>query len=229
MGATSAADAQEVASVSRALHAHFEGLQSDMPRSTSAISPNGFASLQRLNVNLHMVVLENLQNQEDVYQLWLGMAVSAADDAAAHGQPTTTLVAELTAVFDRTVAKLIKKPGLVAGAPLDHGGLFGSVLGLVRNGEAAALVVTKNFAPSGKAAATALYRALNMLDFNYGGSLSLPCAVNALVAAIAATEDSGVAIDAALTLARIEAKIAMTSGEMVPIVTEAGTSRWWAV
>jgi hypothetical protein len=200
-----------------------------MPRSTSAISPNGFASLQRLNVNLRMVVLEDLINQEAVYQLWLGMAVSAADDAAAHGQPTTTLVAELTAVFDRTVAKLIKKPGLVAGAPLDHGGLFGSVLGLVRNGEAAALVVTKNFAPSGKAAATALYRALNMLDFNYGGSLSLPCAVNALVAAIAATEDSGVAIDAALTLARIEAKIAMTSGEMVPIVTEAGTSRWWAV
>ena len=67
-----------------------------MPHSTTAISPNGFASLQRLNVNLHI--------QEAVYQFRFGMAVSAADDAAAHGQPITTLVAELTAVFDRTVA-----------------------------------------------------------------------------------------------------------------------------
>jgi hypothetical protein len=68
-----------------------------------------------------------------------------------------------------------------------------------------------------------------MLDFNHGGSLNLPYAVSALVSAIAATEESGVAIGAALTLARIEAKIAITSGEMVPLVTEAGTSTWWAV
>jgi hypothetical protein len=31
-----------------------------MPHSTTAISPNGFALLQRLNVNLHMVVLDDL-------------------------------------------------------------------------------------------------------------------------------------------------------------------------
>jgi len=38
-----------------------------------------------------------------------------------------------------------------------------------------------------------------------------------------------VAIDAALTLARIEAKIAISSSEMVPLVIEAGTSTLWAV
>jgi hypothetical protein len=141
-----------------------------MPHSTNAISPNGFASLQRLNVNLHMVVLDDLQNQETVYQFWLDMAVSAASDAAAHGHPSTTLVAELTSAFDRTAAKLIKKLNLGAVSHLIHGGLFDSVLGLVRKGEAAALVVAKHFAPPGKAAATALYRALDMLDFNHGGS-----------------------------------------------------------
>jgi hypothetical protein len=102
--------------------------------------------------------------------------------------------------------------------------LFDSVFGLVRKGEAAALVVAKHFALSGKAAATALNRALDLLDFAHGGSLNLSHAVNALVSAISATEESGVAIDAALTLARIEAKIAISSSEMIPLVTEAGAS-----
>jgi hypothetical protein len=70
---------------------------------------------------------------------------------------------------------------------------------------------------------------LDQLDFSHGGGLNLPHAVNALVPAISATEESGVAIDAALTLARIEAKIAISSSEMVPLVTEAGTSTLWAV
>jgi hypothetical protein len=50
--AKSATDAQRVASAPRALSAHVEGLQSDMPLATAAISPNGHASLQRLHVNL---------------------------------------------------------------------------------------------------------------------------------------------------------------------------------
>ena len=227
--AKSATDAQKVASVPRALRAHVEGLQCDMPHSTNAISPNGFASLRRLNVNLLVVVLDDLQNQKTVYQFWLDMAVSAADDAVAHGHPSTTLVAELAAAFDRTAAKLIKKLNLGPVLHLNHGGLFESVFGLVRKGEAAALVVAKHFAPPGKAAATALYRALVTLDFSHGGSLDRPHAANALVSAISATEESGVAIDAALTLARIGAKIAITSSEMVPLVTEAGTSTLRAV
>jgi hypothetical protein len=125
--------------------------------------------------------------------------------------------------------KLIKKLNLGPVSHLNHGGLFDSAFGLVRKGEAAALVVAKHFSPPGKAAATALYRALDLLDFSHGGGLNLPYAVNALVSAISATEESGVAIDAALTLARIEAKIAITSSEMVPLVTEASTPTLWAV
>jgi hypothetical protein len=227
--AKSATDAQRVASVPRALRAHVEGLQSDMPHATAAISPNGFASLQRLHVNLHMVLLDDLETQEAVFQQWLEIAESAADDATAHGYPSTTLVAELTATFDRTVAKLINKHKLGPGSPLNHGGLFDSVFGLVRKGEAAALVVAKHFTPPGKAAATALHHALDLLDFTHGGGLNLPYAVNALVSAISATEESGVAIDAPLILARIEAKIAISSSEMVPLVTEAGTPALWAV
>jgi hypothetical protein len=145
--AKSATDAQRVTSDSRALRAHVEGLQSDMPHATTAISPNGFASLKRLHVNLHMVLLDDLQTQEAVFQPWLEIVVSASDDALAHGHPPTTLVAELTAAFDRTVAKLIKKLKLSPVSPLNQGGLFDSVLGLVRKGEAAALVVAKHFAP----------------------------------------------------------------------------------
>jgi N-acetylglucosamine kinase-like BadF-type ATPase len=176
-----------------------------------------------------MVLLDDLQTQETMFQQWLEIAVSAADDATAHGHPSTTLVAELTAAFDRTVAKLINKLKLSPGSHLNHGGLFDSVFGLVRKGETASLVVAKHFAPSGKAAATALHRALDLLDFIHGGGLNLPYAANAHVSAISATEESGVAIDTALTLARIEAKIAISPSEMVPLVTEAGTSTLWAV
>jgi len=61
--AKSATDAQRVASLSRALSAHVENLQSDMPHATNAISPNSYASLQRLHVNLRPVLLDDLQNQ----------------------------------------------------------------------------------------------------------------------------------------------------------------------
>jgi hypothetical protein len=227
--AKSAIDAQRVASLSRALSAHVENLQSDMPHATNAISPNGYASLQRLHVNLRPVLLDDLQNQEIVFNVWLDLAKAADDDDAAHGRPSTTLVAELTHTFDRTVAKLVGKLELGPGSPLNHGGLFDSVFGLVRKGEAAALVVAKHFAPSGTAASTALNRALDLLDFVHGGGLNLSYAVNALASAISATEESGVAYNAALTLARIEAKIAISSSEMVPLVTEAGASTFWAV
>jgi hypothetical protein len=202
-----------------------------MPHATNAISPNGYASLQRLHVNLRPVLLDDLQNQEIVFNVWLDLAKAADDDDAAHGRPSTTLVAELTHTFDRTVAKLVRKLELGPGSPLNHGGLFDSVFGLVRKGEAAALVVAKHFAPSGTAASTALNRALNLLDFVHGGGLNLSYAVNALASAISATEESGVAYNAALTLARIEAKIAISSSEiyMVPLVTEAGASTFWAV
>jgi hypothetical protein len=227
--AKSATDAQRVASVSRALSAHVEGLQSDMPHATAAISPNSHASLQRLHVNLHIVLLDDMKTQDIVFQEWLDLATAAEDDDAAQGHPSTTLVAELTKTFDRTVAKLIKKLELGPGSHLNHGGLFGSVFGLVRKGEAAALVVAKHFAPPGTAAATAPNRALDLLDFVHGGGLNLTYAVNALASAISATEESGVAYDAALTLARIEAKIAISSSEMTPLVTEAGASTFWAV
>jgi hypothetical protein len=150
--AKSATDAQRVASLSRALSAHVENLQSDMPHATNAISPNGYASLERLHVNLRPVLLDDLQNQEIVFSVWLDLAKAADDDDAAHGRPSTTLVAELTHTFDRTVAKLVGKLELGPGSPLNHGGLFDSVFGLVRKGEAAALVVAKHFAPSGTAA-----------------------------------------------------------------------------
>jgi hypothetical protein len=135
----------------------------------------------------------------------------------------------LGGTFDRTVARLVKKLELGPGSHLNHGGLFDSVFGLVRKCEAAALVVAKHLAPSGKSAATALNRALDLLDFVHGGSLNLSHAVNTLVSAISATEESGVAFDAALTLARIEAKIAISSSEMTPLVTEAGAPILWAV
>ena len=229
--AKSATDAQRVASVSRALSAHVEGLQSDMPHATNAISPNGYASLQQLHANLCTVLLDDLQIQEFVFNVWLDLAKAADDDDAAHGLPSTTLVAELTHYFDRTVAKIVRKLKHGPGSPLNHGGLFDSVFGLVRKGEAAALVVAKHFAPSGTAASTALNRALDLLDFVHGGGLNLSYAVNALASAISATEESGVAYNAALTLARIEAKIAISSSEiyMVPLVTEAGASTFWAV
>jgi hypothetical protein len=70
---------------------------------------------------------------------------------------------------------------------------------------------------------------LNLLDFIHGGGLNLPYAANALVSAISATYESGVAIDAALAFARIETKIAISSSEMMPLVTEAGTSTLWAM
>jgi hypothetical protein len=70
---------------------------------------------------------------------------------------------------------------------------------------------------------------LDLLDFAHGGGLNLSHAVNALVSAISATEESGVAFDAALTLARIEAKIAISPSKMIPLVTEAGASTFWAV
>jgi hypothetical protein len=229
--AKSAIDAQRVASLSRALSAHVENLQSDMPHATNAISPNGYASLERLHVNLRPVLLDDLQNQEIVFNVWLDLAKAADDDDAAHGRPSTTLVAELTHTFDRTVAKLVGKLELGPGSPLNHGGLFDSVFGLVRKGEAAALVVAKHFAPSGTAASTALNRALDKLNFVHGGGLNLSHAVNALASAISATEESGAAYNAALTLARIEAKIAISSSDiyMVPLVTEAGASTFWAV
>jgi len=229
--AKSATDAQRVASAFRALSAHVEGLQSDMPLATAAISPNGYASLQRLHINLHMVLLDDLQNQEIVFNVWLDLAKAAAEDDAAHGRPSTTLVAELTHTFDRTVAKLVGKLKLGPGSHLNHGGLFDSLYGLVRKGEAAALVVAKHFAPSGTSAATALNRSLDMLDFAHGGALNLSHAVSALTSAISDAEESGVAYNAALTLARIEAKIAISSSvsEMIPLVTEAGASTFWAV
>ena len=70
--------------------------------------------------------------------------------------------------------KLIKKHELGPGSHLNHGGLFDSVFGLAHKSEAAALVVAKHFAPSGKAAATALNRALDLLDFAHEGGLNLP-------------------------------------------------------
>ena len=227
--AKSATDAQRVASASRALSAHVEGLQSDMPHATNAISPNGYASLQQLHANLCTVLLYDLQIQEIVFNVWLDLAKAADDDDAAHGRPSTTLVAELTHYFDRTVAKIVRKLKHGPGSPLNHGGLFDSVFGLVRKGEAAALVVAKHFTPSGTAAPTALNRALDLLNFAHGGSLNLPYAVNALASAISAAEESGVAYDAPLTLTRIEAKIAISSSEMIPLVTEAGAATFWAV
>jgi hypothetical protein len=93
------------------------------------------------------VLLDDLKAQELVFQEWVDLATAAEDDDAAQGNPPTTLVAELTKTFGRTVAKLLKKLELGPGSPLNHGGLFDSVLGLVRKGEAAALVVAKHFAP----------------------------------------------------------------------------------
>jgi hypothetical protein len=68
-----------------------------------------------------------------------------------------------------------------------------------------------------------------MLDFAHGGGLNLSYAVNALTSAISSAEESGVAYDAPLTLTRIEAKIAISSSEMIPLVTEAGAATFWAV
>jgi hypothetical protein len=48
-----------------------------MPHATTAISPNGYASLQRLHVNLHMVLLDDLQTQDIVFQEWLDLATAA--------------------------------------------------------------------------------------------------------------------------------------------------------
>ena len=98
-----------MASAPRALSAHVEGLQSDMPLATAAISPNGHASLQRLHVNLYIVLLDDLKNQDLVFQEWVDLATAAEDGDAAQGHPPTTLVAELTKNFDRTVAKILKK------------------------------------------------------------------------------------------------------------------------
>jgi hypothetical protein len=229
--AKSATDAQRVASAYRALSAHVEGLQSDMPLATAAISPYGYASLQRLHVNLYIVLLDDLKAQDTVLQEWVDLATAAEDDDTAQGNPPTTLVAELTKSFDRTVAKILKKHDLGPGSPRNHGGLFDSVFGLVRKGEAAALVVAKHFAPSGTSAATALNRSLDMLDFAHGGALNLSYAVSAFTSAISDAEEAGVAYDAPLTLTRIEAKIAISSSvsEMTPLITEAGAATFWAV
>jgi hypothetical protein len=229
--AKSATDAQRVASAYRALSAHVEGLQSDMPLATAAMSPYGHGSLQRLHVNLFIVLLDDLKAQDIVFQEWVDLAMAAEDDDAAQGNPPTTLVAELTKSFDRTLAKIITKRNLGPGSPHNYGGLFDSAFGLVRKGEAAALVAAKHFAPTGTSAASALNRSLDMLDFAHGGALNLSHAVSALTSAISDAEESGVAYDAALTLARIEAKIAISSGvsEMIPLVTEAGAATFWAV
>jgi hypothetical protein len=42
------------------------------------------------------VLLDDLQRQEIVFDVWLDLAKAADDDDAAHGRPSTTLVAELT-------------------------------------------------------------------------------------------------------------------------------------
>jgi hypothetical protein len=229
--AKSATDAQRVAIAYRALSAHVEGLQSDMPLATKVISPYGFASLQRLPAILHIVVLDDLKAQNTVFQEWVDLATAAEDDDAAQGNPPSTLVAQLTKTFDRTVAKILQRNDLGPNSPRNHGGLFDSLFGLVRKGEAAALVVAMHFQPSGTSAATALNRSLDTLDFARGGVLNLSHAVSALTSAISDAEEAGVAYDAQLTLTRIEAKIAISSSvsEMIPLVTEAGASTFWAV
>ena len=226
--AKSAADAQRVATVTRALTAAIENLQSRMPLTTQAVSPGGHASLRRLNPQLHLSILESLQHQEHVYQFWVDVARRGDEDAVANGHARTTLSTELGKVFDRTCANLYRTQGLGAREG-KTGGLFDALCGIVRKGELAAVITRKNFMPSGVGQATELRSALDALTFVQDGKINIPGAVNLLASALANTEEAGMTVDAAALLARIEARIALSSSESLSLYTPSGEPTTWSL
>jgi hypothetical protein len=219
-----------VAAVSRALTAKLEHLQRLMPLTTAAVSPHGFASLRRTNSLLHLSLLDALSQQDTVYSFWVTVASQGDAEAAAAGRPSTSLSAELKGrTFDRTCAQLMQASSRAAGGPPSSSGPFDSLYGIVRVGELATLVVRKNFIPTGVGAASELTRALSRLTFLRSGALDIASAVADLAEALGDTEDSGVAIDAATALSRIDAEIAFAAHHHLSIVTASGESTVWSL